>query len=174
MTWTRLDDRWCDDPVFETVDMAARWHYLSMIQHCSRTERYNGVLRLVDARRCSDVDDPAAALGSLVLAGLVENVDGATVRLVRIDQHIPPPFMRDGERKRAQRERKQRERAHKAGDHTHCLPGHCPDTGDVTRDTGTGQDGTGQEQPPEPDPRDELNEDDRWSEYREAFGDDAA
>lgn len=42
MSWTRLDDRWCDDEVFEDMDYEARWHYLCMIQYCSRNEKYSG------------------------------------------------------------------------------------------------------------------------------------
>ena len=101
-----------------------------------------------DARRCSDVDDAATAIAILAGAGLLEIEDGA-VRVVRIEQHIPPPHLRDENRKHAQRERKRRQRLHAKGDHSTCLAGECPKvvphgvTGDVTRDVGTGQDGTG-------------------------------
>lgn len=175
MTWTRLTDTWCDDPVFEGVDFAARWHYLSMIQHCSRTGRYDGTLRLVDARRCSDVDDPAAALGNLVVAGLVENVDGATVKVVRIDEHVPPPSVRDAAA--TTKVRVARHRKHKNGDHSECLPEKCPHRGNERSNalpqdgTETGRAVTGSAlEPDEEAMLSELTDEERWSEVREAWG----
>lgn len=155
MTWTRLDDAWTDMPELAALDLAARWHYLAMIQFCSRTERINGVMKRADARRCSDVDDPEAALAVLRSAGLVLEHPGNDVKVVRIADHIPPPSVRKASE--AAKLRKRRERAHRAGDHSSCLPGNCdrapdsrPDeavkrevTSDVTRDIGTGRDGTG-------------------------------
>jgi len=148
VTWTRLDDTWVDSPLFESLPYETRWHYLAMLQFCSRTSRYDGIVRGSDARRCSDVPDPVAALMTLTAAGLLVT-DERGYRLPFIDQHVPPPYMRDEARKQSQRLRKRRERMHKLGDHALCDPEHCPGnalvTGDVTRDTGTGRDGTGRE-----------------------------
>ncbi len=149
MTWTRLDDGWSDNPLLEQLTYETRWHYLCLIQFCSRTSRYDGLVRPADARRCSDVANPAVAVTDLVNVGLLALVDGA-VQVVQIEQHVPPPHLRDEKRKADQRERKQRGRLHKAGDHTYCLPESCeqmfsPVTSEVTRDVGTGQDGTGQD-----------------------------
>ena len=148
MTWTRLDDGWSDRPILEQLSYEVRWHYLALIQFCSRTSRYDGVVRSSDARRCSDVADPAAAVAELVNVGLLVAVaDG--LKLVQIGEHVPPPHQRDAARKEGQRERKRRERLHKDGDHSECLPEHCEVamshvvTGDVTRDPGTGRDRTG-------------------------------
>lgn len=138
MSWTRLDDAWTDQAAFDGVPHDARWHYLALIQWCSRTGRYDGVVRASDARRCSDVDDPGAALAALAARGLVEQLDDA-VRVVRIAEHVPPPHLRDEARKSAQAERKRRERAHRRGDHSGCRPDRCPQA--VTRDVGTGRDG---------------------------------
>lgn len=158
MSWTRLDDTWGDDPVFDNLNHQARWHYLMMIQVCSRGERYDGTMRFAKARNCSDVDDPTGCIGDLIATGLVENVDGDTLRLVRIDRHLPPQYMRDPERKARQRERKARQRAKSSEG----VPR------DVTRDPGTGQDGSGQEVPPPV-----TSEDvDRSDEYLDAWGDD--
>lgn len=123
MTWTRLDDTWGDDPVFDDLDHATRWHYLMLIQLCSRSDRHDGVIPLRKARSCSDVDDPDACIGALIVAGLVVNTDGATLRLPRIDQHVPSA---DLLAKLAQdRARAARHRKHKAGDHSDCSPERC-------------------------------------------------
>lgn len=148
MTWTRLDDGWTDLPLFEGLPYETRWHYLALLQFCSRTSRYDGIVSGKDARRCSDVPNPAEALMTLHNVGLVA-MDDRGYRLPFIDQHVPPPYMRDERRKQSQRLRKRRERMHKNGDHALCDPEHCPAspsvTGDVPRDTGTGRDRTGRE-----------------------------
>lgn len=148
MTWTRLDDAWTDQAIFEQLPYDVRWHYLALLQFCSRTNRYDGVVTGKDARRCSDVPDPVTALMTLHNVGLVAT-DERGYRLPFIDQHVPPPYMRDEQRKQAQRLRKRRERMHKNGDHALCDPEHCPVStpvpSDVTRDTGTGRDRTGRE-----------------------------
>lgn len=156
MTWTRLDDTWTDSSQLADLDLASRWHYLCMIQFCSRTKRYDGVLKVADARRCSDVEDPSGAMATLSGAGLLTTPQTGAVKVAHIDEHIPPPSVRNASD--GAKVRKQRERAHKNGDHSTCLPDHCKHvhvdeqtgvvTGDVTtnvtRDTRTGQDGTGQ------------------------------
>lgn len=147
MTWTRLDDTWTDDQVLAELSFADRWHYLAMIQFCSRTKKYDGILRPADARRCSDHPEPGAALSNLEAVGLVINV-GNGYKLPLIDDHIPPPSVREASEKSKVRMRRMRQ--HKEGNHADCLPKHCDQapttgevTGDVTRNTGTGQDGTG-------------------------------
>lgn len=132
------------------MDYEARWHYLAMVQYCSRNERYDGRLSLISVRKASDGADHERTLAILVEAGLVRNVDGATFELVRIRQHIPPPYMRDPVRKERQRDEKRRSRLHAKGEHGECLPASCDRAGnaDVSTDTGTGQDGPGQEVPP--------------------------
>ena len=145
MSWTRLDDGWSDRPELEQLSYETRWHYLTMIQFCSRTDRITGLLTLKDIRRCSDVDDPDRAVQDLLDVGLLERIDG-WLRLVAIHEHIPPPGVRLNAQK--SKVRMQRKRAHDAGDHSLCLPEHCPHalvTGDVTRNPGTGQDGTGRD-----------------------------
>lgn len=123
MTWTRLDDNWTRDRVIRRLDHQTRWHYLCMIQECSGGKIYDGVLSLADALRCSDADDQNAALTALVDAELVENIDGATFRVVRIKEHVPSPELLvklEQDRVRAARQRK-----HKAGDHSDCSPDRC-------------------------------------------------
>ena len=149
MTWTRLDDGWSDRPILEELSYEVRWHYLALVQFCSRTSRYDGLVRPADARRCSDVPDPVAAISTLADVGLVA-IEKDGIRVVQIDEHVPPPHLRDEVRKAAQAERKRRERQHKKGVHTYCLPDHCaqapaPVAREVTRDVGTGQDRTGRE-----------------------------
>jgi hypothetical protein len=148
LTWTRLDDTWTDKPQLEDLDFAARWHYLAMIQFSCRNGRHDGVIRNVDARRASDHPDPARALSELAAAQLI-SVEGNAYRILHIADHVPPAdVVRRAEQAKI---RKRRERAHKNGDHALCLPDHClhapggvtPESRNVTRDTGTGQDGTG-------------------------------
>jgi hypothetical protein len=161
VTWTRLDDGWTDDVRLEQLPHDVRWHYLSLIQFCSRTARYDGDLRRADARRCSDVEDPDSANAQLVAAGFLTDTPTGYL-VVHIAEHVPPPHLRDEQRKAAQRERKARERAHRAGDHSTCLPDRCAHvtrdvTPPVTRDVGTGRDGTGQAlKTPTPDPWHDL------------------
>lgn len=160
MTWTRLDDLWVDGTELAELSYEDRWHYLCLIQFCSRTQRYDGILRVADARRSSDLDDPDAALDRLLAIGLVHRQPDGRVKVGRIEEHIPPPSVR--EESENAKIRKRRSRLHKNGDHSTCLPNWCPHvavneatgevsapstrdvTGHVTRDTGTGQDGTGQ------------------------------
>lgn len=137
MTWGRFDDGFTDRPVWEGMPYEVRWHYVAMIMWCCRTGRYDGTIRGADARRCSDLDDPAAALAALVTAGLLAEADGG-YRLVLIDEHALPAHLRDENRKPAQRDRKRRSRARTDR----------PVTGDVTRDTGSGRDGPGRGEPP--------------------------
>jgi hypothetical protein len=147
VSWTRLDDAWTDQPLLAELSFPDRWHYLAMIQFCSRTKQYDGVLRAADARRCSDHEEPAQALRNLADVGLIVP-EGKGYKVVRIDDHIPPPSVRDASAKT--KIRMQRARKHKNGDHSQCLPDHCPDapapsnvTAPVTRNTGTGRDRTG-------------------------------
>jgi hypothetical protein len=167
MSWTKLDDLWTENQALADLSFAVRWHYLAMIQFCSRAELYNGVMRQVDARRCSDHPDPDEAVRQLINAGFLERM-GDKIRLLRIEDHVPDSSIR--KKTEQAKLRKRRERAHKAGDHSMCTPGHCPDappatdamsrssapssrgshadvtrdvTPNVTRDVGTGQDGTG-------------------------------
>ena len=145
MSWSRFDDNWSDKMRARGLSFQTRVHYMTLIQYCSRTNLFDGRIPLRDAQRLSDVDDPDACLAELTEQSLV-TIRDAVVTLVEIAEHVPPPYLRDEERKAAQRERKatQRERAkrHAAGDHGLCLPGsECLVTRDVTRDVGTGQDG---------------------------------
>lgn len=143
MTWTRLDDGWTDRHDLADLAHETRWHLLALIGFCSRTHRYDGIVRVVDARRVSDVADPDTAAAELVAAGHLEAMPEGRYRLVHIDDHIPPPHLRDEHRKASSRARKQRERSRR----TEAPPDPVtPDVdGDVTRDTGTGRDRTGQD-----------------------------
>ncbi|SDH75413.1 hypothetical protein [Agrococcus jejuensis] len=157
MSWTRLDDSWTERQDITDLTFEDRWHYLGIIQFCSRTDLVDGVVRAVDARRASDHPNPAAAVERLVAAGLLEEVVRG-VRVKQIDQHLPAPHVR---RQTEQAKiRKRRERAHRAGDHSLCSPERCEALGapardvtqevtpHVTRDVGTGRDGTGLDEHP--------------------------
>lgn len=148
MSWTRLDDTWTDSTVLADLDFADRWHYLAMIQFCSRTGKVDGQLRVIDARRCSDHPEPDQAVRNLADAELV-TIGPHTVTVNHIADHVPPPSVRENaERSKI---RMQRMRKHRAGDHSECLPDKCEQAlqgdrlNDVTRNTGTGRDGTGQD-----------------------------
>lgn len=143
MSWTRLDDLWTEKIALTGIGFEARWHYLALIQFCSRTERWDGTIPRRQSLRVSDVEDPEAANHALHQVELINYVGTDSVRVVHIDNHIPPEYMRDPNRKAQQNERKKRQRLHEKGDHSTCLPENCPDahvTSRVTRDTGTGQD----------------------------------
>ena len=148
MTWTRLDDGWTDQATLADLSFEDRWHYLALIQHCSRTDKLDGVIRGVDARRCSDHPDTASAIANLNELGLLEVLDKDRYKVVRIDDHVPPPHIR--EKAEQDKLRQRRNRAHKVGDHSLCKPESNCVTGivtrDVGRDVGTGRDGTGREQ----------------------------
>jgi len=145
------------------------WHYLNMIQFCSRGKRYTGVMPLAHARTCSTVEDQMGALAALITAGLVENVDGATVRVVRIEEHVPPPSVRDAAA--ATKIRVARHRKHKNGDHRECSPEKCPHAGNggsnalpQDRDR-TGPDRTGREVKEV----DLSEEDEMWEDYKRTW-----
>jgi hypothetical protein len=146
--WTRLDDLWTERPLLAQLSYETRWHYLAVIQLCSRTGRIDGILTVKDARRCSDVDNPDHAVRDLLDAGLLEKLADGRLQLVEIDDHIPPPSVRLNSQNT--RIRMRRKRAHQAGDHSMCLPDNCPHatatggvTRGVTRNPRTGQDRTG-------------------------------
>jgi len=123
MTWTRLDDHWTEQKAIADLSLAARWHYLCLIQLCSRSDRYDGVVRMVDSLRCSDVEDPKVAMNEIHQAGLVKRIDDRSIVLVFIDQHVPPPSVR--KKAESDRVRKQRQRLHEAGDHSTCYRQRC-------------------------------------------------
>lgn len=172
MTWTRLDDNWQADPAFDRLDIHARWHYLMMIQFCSRGKRYDGVMPLAEAEMCSTAPDRTQIIGKLILAGLVTNIDGEMLRVVRIEDHVPPKSVRDSSAKRVSRHRK-----HKDGDHEDCLPKSCAEArnavGNALPQDGEGQAVTGST--PEPEfSDDDLAEWEAVSYERRRAADDAA
>jgi hypothetical protein len=145
MSWTKLGDEWCQMTALEDLSHEDRWHYLCLIQFCSRTDKRDGIMRGVDARRQSDHSDPAAALARLHDAGLLAIEAGDRYRIVRIesDDHLPSESVR--RRTEGNRMRQQRKRAHDKGDHTLCRDdADCHAS--VTRDVGTGRDGTGRDE----------------------------
>lgn len=151
MSWTRVDDLWCERRELAAINFADRWHYLSMIQFCSRADLRDGVMRGVDARRCSDHPDPNRALAELVKVGLiVSNIEADTYTVVEVDSHLPSEASRKKTADAAARQK--RKRKHDAGDHSTCLERYCDQAprdvtrdshADVTRDVGTGRDRTG-------------------------------
>ena len=89
MSWTKLDDLWTERKEFADLNFADRWHYLAMIQYCSRSDLRDGVMRGVDARRCSDHPDPNRALAALVKLGMLGRDDTAdTYSLIEVDAHL--------------------------------------------------------------------------------------
>ena len=47
-SWTRLSDDWTDRAELARLSFEDRWHYLALIQMCSRGGHVTGVLRVVD------------------------------------------------------------------------------------------------------------------------------
>jgi hypothetical protein len=145
MSWTKLGDEWCQMTALEDLSHEDRWHYLCMIQFCSRTDKQDGIMRGVDARRQSDHSDPASALAHLAAVGLLAIEPGDKYRIVRIeeDDHLPSESVR--KRTENNKNRQRRKRAHDKGDHSlRREDAECHAF--VTRDVGTGRDGTGQHQ----------------------------
>ncbi|MGI5201687.1 hypothetical protein ACQEU6_08905 [Spirillospora sp. CA-108201] len=166
MAWLRDSDDYTQRVEWDGVSYEARWHYKAMIEHCSRSRRWDGRLPLEQALRASDVPDPDRCIAELEAIGyaiVTRNVTShvtsqspsrvtlGTVTLPRIDEHIPPRGMRDNAPN--SKLRMQRKRAHDRGEHHLCLPKNCPharpaddpagetrDTGSVTRNPGTGRD----------------------------------
>jgi len=141
VTWVKLDDRWTDEAVIQGLTFQTRWHYLGMLSWCCRMDAYDGALRLVDALRASDVDDPAACIAELVDVGLLATDAHGSVRLTQMERHALPPHLRDSRRKQGQRERKQRQRTR---DNDRDVTRDASNDRDVTRDTGVGV-GSGRE-----------------------------
>ena len=107
MSWTRLSDDWCDsiEAADPPLSLAARWHLLQMVQRCSRTQTWDGTIRLGVALRVSDIDDPLAAFTELCDTGHVEVLDDTTVRVIEFAERHHPPT---NQRPEAIRERKRR------------------------------------------------------------------
>ena len=139
VSWTRYDDLFTERPEFDGLSFEARWHYVALIQACSRARRWNGQLPVVRARRASDVPDPDQCHEDLSAAGLVK-IDDETIGLPYAVEHLPPKSIRNNAA--ASKVRMRRKRQHDAGNHSDCLPRNCPHavTAHVTRNTGTGRD----------------------------------
>lgn len=122
MSWTRLDDSWTERPELERIQHDDRWHYLCMIQRCSRTGNREGFLTHAAAQRCSDHPEPRRALAGLQAVGLIKQTDGGWL-LLEISEHVPS----DATLKRTESLRlyQKRSRAHRSGDHALCLPKNC-------------------------------------------------
>lgn len=145
MSWTRLDDGWTDRAALADLSFEDRWHYLALIQHCSRTNKLDGVVRRIDALRCSDHPNPASAMANLDAAGLVTSAAGDGFVVIAIEEHVPPPSVRRNTEQSKLRMR--RKRAHDSGDHSQCKSdAECVTvTPGVTRNVGTGRDRTGRD-----------------------------
>jgi hypothetical protein len=100
-----------------------RWHYLAMIQWCSRNGDLDGTIRVADARRVSDISDSDEAVSALIAAELVTQLDDHTLQIVNIKDHVPSPDLLA--RMETDRARAQRYRKHKAGDHSLCTLDKC-------------------------------------------------
>ena len=148
------------------LDVTEIGYLFGLIQHCSRSNTYDGRLKPFAARTIAEVDDPDAVLAHLNDAGQIQ-WDGKLCVVLHLDDHLPPPHMREEARKPAERNKKRRQRAHAKGNHSLCsfpacpaavVPGTVPGTDegqsspeqpcppDVpgTVGYGTGQDGPGQ------------------------------
>jgi hypothetical protein len=137
----RYSDDFTTDHAWDGVSYEARWHYHAMVEECSQARRWDGRLPLVRARRCSDVPDPDKCVGELTANGWVR-MELESVVVLNVDDHLPPPHVRNNAE--LSKLRMRRMRAHRAGDHRLCDAGKCEHvTQDVTRNTGTGRDGTG-------------------------------
>jgi hypothetical protein len=170
LSWTRFDDNWFVKMEALGLDCTEIGYLTVLIQYCSRSNIYDGHLSAFKARSITEVPDPDAILAHLNDVGRVL-WDGRACVVRYLDDHLPPPHLREENRKDAENSRKRRQRAHAKGDHTLCrdtCPGNVPAgqarDGGERRDgpgnvppgheagPGTGQDGPGQEAPPTDNP----------------------
>ena len=130
MTWASYSDDFTGRPAWDEVPYSARWHYLALVERCCRDHRWDGALPRQTALRVSDCLDPERDMLALETHGWVTD-DGANVRVVFIDDHIPPPGQRPDKylpRKRAN-QRAYRERRCGEGIHDRSCPTSCPERG---------------------------------------------
>lgn len=144
MSWLRYSDDFTEWAEWDDTPLSARWAYVCLVQACSRGKYWDGRLpkKKAVAALLAQVDDPAHVLDRLERLDLVHQERHAlTIILPRIDDHIPPAYVRDNAEKSKVRMR--RKRAHERGDHSECLREHCHEapvvTDFVTRNTGTGR-----------------------------------
>ena len=130
MSWASYGDDWTSRPVWDQVDYETRWHYFSVVERCCRDRRWSGELPRQAALRCSDVSDPSSCLDTLASVGLLA-FDGEIVRVVFIEEHIPPEQSRPEvmlPRKRKNLSDHRRRKCERGEHDSHCPPG-CPDRG---------------------------------------------
>jgi hypothetical protein len=128
VSWASYGDDWTGRPVWDGVDYATRWHYLAMVERCVRDRRWDGVLPLQAALRCSDVTNPVACIAELVRIQMVVTTE-TTITIVFIEEHIPPKKSRP--EVLLPRKRKNLadfyERKCERGEHNSRCPRTCPD-----------------------------------------------
>jgi hypothetical protein len=144
VSWLRYSDDFTEWAEWDHTPLSARWAYVCLIQACSRGKYWDGRLpkKKATAALMAQVHDPQKAIEQLEAVGLAhDHHDQLVVVLPRIEDHIPPAYIRENADKSKIRMR--RKRAHDAGRHQECLPDSCPDapsvTQIVTRNTGTGR-----------------------------------
>lgn len=144
MSWLRYSDDFAEWSEWDHTPLSARWGYVVLIQACSRGKYWDGRLpkKKAIAALMAQVDDPQKVIEQLESVSLAHEERGRlTIILPRIDDHIPPAYVRDNAEKSKVRMR--RKRAHDAGRHDECLPEYCPEaptvTDLVTRNAGTGR-----------------------------------
>lgn len=128
MAWLSFDDGYTDQPVWDGLPYDTRWHYHAFIQKCCATRRYDGLLRLTAALRCSDVPDPERCLKELIEAGLLAD-HGAEVEAVHIEDFLPPPHLRpeqEAPRKRRNQAEYRRRKCERGEHDRHCPADTCP------------------------------------------------
>ena len=141
MSWLRYSDDWTQDRAWDGVSYEARWHLKALIEACSQSRRWDGVVPITRALRVSDVPDPEACLKELNAAGFIcvtgNEVGNETghapdcvtdhtsgVAIPNIEDHVPTEANRDENllpRKRAN-QAAWRARKCAAGDHSRDCP----------------------------------------------------
>jgi hypothetical protein len=122
MTWTRLDDGFCDRSELLELDRSTRLLYVEALVWCNRTGS-NGVISRGLLSRFTDHDDPQTAAAELVTAGLWdETAVGWTVVDFLRDQLSREQVEQLREKGR---QRQARARLHRSGDHSLCVAPYC-------------------------------------------------
>ncbi|MBO2461138.1 hypothetical protein [Actinomadura violacea] len=155
--------RWHYKAMVERCSLGRRWNGRLTIEQARRASDVPDPDRCIaelekagfvsvarnNPRNGGPVDNSAAAASVTRNSDVTSTVtcDAVTVTVTMIDDHIPPPSIRDNAPN--SKLRMQRKRAHDKGEHHLCLPKRCPDappengppvTRGVTRNPGTGLD----------------------------------
>jgi hypothetical protein len=128
VTYSSFPDEYTRLSCWDGVGYESRWHYHALVEECSRSQRYDGVLPRNLALRVSDVPDPNHCIDELGATPLLDAFDNA-VRIVHMETYLPPEGQRDENLLPRKRQNQQAYRRRKCenGEHSRDCPAEtCP------------------------------------------------